>query len=229
MILKLQRTDRVRDPLDSILNRMSKVIHRIDTPFITGIMVCHMGHTVNDRISHIDVRRCHIDLSAQHLLSVLIFSRTHLLEQLQVFLYRTIAIWAFFSRLCQRAAVLPHLFRREIAYKRFSLFDQPDCTFVHLVKIIRRKIEMLSPVSAQPFDIFFNRIHELHLLFRRIRVVKSHVECAAILLCKAIIQKDRFGMPDMEISVRLRREPRTDMIVYTFRKIFIYFLLYKIL
>ena len=99
-------------------------------------MVCHVGYTVNDRISHIDVGRRHINLGTEHFLAVLIFSRTHLFKQLQVFFYGAIAVRAFFSRLSQRAAVFSHLLRRKVAHKRFSFFDQPDCTFVHLIEII---------------------------------------------------------------------------------------------
>ena len=35
MVFKLKSTDRVGNSLDSIRNRMSEVIHRIDTPLIS--------------------------------------------------------------------------------------------------------------------------------------------------------------------------------------------------
>ena len=71
VILKLQRTDGMGNALDGILDRMRKIVHRIDAPFIAGIVMCHMSHTVDDRVSHVDIRGCHIDLGTQHLLAVL--------------------------------------------------------------------------------------------------------------------------------------------------------------
>ena len=68
------------DSLDRIFDRMCEIIHRIDTPFISGVVVCHAGHTVDHRIAHIDVRRVHIDLRTEYFFSVLIFALAHLLE-----------------------------------------------------------------------------------------------------------------------------------------------------
>ena len=62
MIFKLQRTDGMSDLLHRVLDGVCKVIHRIDTPFIPGIVMVHMGHPVDDRIPHVDIRRSHIDL-----------------------------------------------------------------------------------------------------------------------------------------------------------------------
>ena len=82
MILKLQRTDGMSDMLDRILDRMSKVIHRIDAPGVTGIVVSHMGYTVNDRVTHVDIWGCHVDLGTQHFLAVLVFTLFHLFKEL---------------------------------------------------------------------------------------------------------------------------------------------------
>ena len=72
----------MRDSLDRILKRMCKIIHRIDAPFIAGSVVCHVCHTVDDRISHIDVGRTHIDACAEHFLTIRVLSFPHLLKQL---------------------------------------------------------------------------------------------------------------------------------------------------
>ena len=80
MILELKSTDRVCDVLNRVLDRMSEVVHRIDAPLVTGIVVCHVSDTVDDRITHVDIRRCHIDLCAENLLSVLIHAVLHVLK-----------------------------------------------------------------------------------------------------------------------------------------------------
>ena len=56
MVLKLQRTDRMGNAFDGVLDRMREVVHRVDAPGIAGSVVMHMGYTVDNRVSHVDVR-----------------------------------------------------------------------------------------------------------------------------------------------------------------------------
>ena len=82
MVLKLQGTDGMSNVLNGILNRMRKVVHRVNAPCVTSIVMSHVCHTVNNRISHVDVRGSHVNLGAKHLLAVLILALFHLLEEL---------------------------------------------------------------------------------------------------------------------------------------------------
>ena len=109
MIFKFQSTDRVGNVLYSIFDRMSKVIHRIDTPLITCIVMVHMSHTVNDRISHVDIRRSHIDLCTQNFLAILIFAFLHLLKKTQVLFDGTVSVWAFLTWSIEIPSVLSDL------------------------------------------------------------------------------------------------------------------------
>ena len=61
---------------NSILDGMREIVHRVNAPFVTGILVRHMCHTIDDGISHVDVGRCHIDAGTQYLGAVLILSGT---------------------------------------------------------------------------------------------------------------------------------------------------------
>ena len=81
MILKLQGTDGMGDPLDGVLDGVGEVIHGIDAPLVSGVVVGHVGYPVDDRVAHIDIRGSHIDLRPQHLLAVGVFSGAHLLEE----------------------------------------------------------------------------------------------------------------------------------------------------
>ena len=69
------------DPLDSILDRMSEIVHRINAPFVASIVMADVSDAVDDRISHIDVGRTHIDARTEHFLTVRILSFPHLLKQ----------------------------------------------------------------------------------------------------------------------------------------------------
>ena len=81
MILKFQGTDRMADSFNGILNRMCKIIHRVDAPGVTCSVMRHMCHTVDDRVTHIDIRRCHINFRTQNLFSILKFSVLHILKE----------------------------------------------------------------------------------------------------------------------------------------------------
>ncbi len=69
---------------------------------------------VHHRIAHIQIRRGHVDLGAQHARSVGKFSGLHALETDQILFHRAIAVRTVLSGLGQGAAVLANFFRRKI-------------------------------------------------------------------------------------------------------------------
>ena len=216
------------DALDRILDRMCEIVHRIDAPFISGVMVSHMSHTVDDRISHIDIRGCHIDFCAKHTAAVLKFSVFHLLEQFQVFLNAAVSVRAVFSRLCQRSPVFTDLFRTQVADICLSFFDQLYRRLIHLVKVVGREIQMILPVGAQPLDIFFDRLNKFRFFFGRVCIIKTKVKFTVIFFCHSVAQQDRFGMSDVQVAVGLRRETGADMVINALCQVFVNGLLDKI-
>ena len=52
MILELERTERVRDPLDRIGQRMGEVVHRVDAPVVAGPVVraCRIRKSIGSRM-----------------------------------------------------------------------------------------------------------------------------------------------------------------------------------
>ena len=62
---KLQRADAVRDAFDVIAQAMREVVHRIDAPFVAGVMMRGVPDAVEQRIAQPDVGRRHVDLRAQ--------------------------------------------------------------------------------------------------------------------------------------------------------------------
>ena len=57
VIFKLKRTKRECYALLGIRKRMSKIIHRIDAPLVACLMMRNMRNSVNNRVTHIEVRR----------------------------------------------------------------------------------------------------------------------------------------------------------------------------
>ena len=109
--------------LNGILNGVGKIVHWINAPLIPCVVMAHTGYTINNRVSHIDIWGSHIDLSAKHLLTVLILSFLHLLKQAQIFLYTAVPVRTFLARSCKIASVFPDLLCCQIADKGLSLLN----------------------------------------------------------------------------------------------------------
>ncbi|CSB03133.1 Uncharacterised protein [Vibrio cholerae] len=61
VVLEFQSTNRVRNAFERIRNTVCEIVHRIDAPLVTRLVVFSKTHTVQNRITHYDKRRCHID------------------------------------------------------------------------------------------------------------------------------------------------------------------------
>ena len=142
--------------LKRIFQRMSKVIHWINAPFISCIMMFHPCDAIKNRIPHIHISGCHIDLRPQHFASIRIFSCFHILEQLKILFRCAVTIWAVLSRFRQSSSVFTNFIRRQITYIRLSFLNQKFSAFIHFIKIIRRKIDWPIVFGSQPFHIFFD-------------------------------------------------------------------------
>ena len=70
----------MRDAFDGIRNRMGVIVHRIDAPLITRHMVRSVADAVQQRIAHLHVRVCHVNLGAQNMLAVFEFPFAHAAE-----------------------------------------------------------------------------------------------------------------------------------------------------
>ena len=221
VILEFQCTDRMCDSFDCILDRMSEVIHRINAPGVSGSVVSHVSYTVDNRVTHVHIRRCHVDLGTKNFFSIGIFAGFHFFKKLKVFFNRTIAVWTFFTRLCQSSAVLTDFIGSQVADISLSFFDQFDGCFVHLSEIIGSEEKSVLPVGTKPFDISFNRFYKFTFFFCRVRIIKTHIKLAVVFFGKSVIQKNGFGMPDMEVSIRFRWEAGVYGIINTFRQILV--------
>jgi len=79
-----------------------------------------------------------------------------------------------------------------------------------LLEVVRRVVQVLAPVEAQPADIGLDAVDELLLLLDGVRVVEAEVRPSAELGGDAEVQADRLGVADVEVAVGLRRESRDD-------------------
>ena len=64
MIFKLQGADRMRHVFDGIRLPMRVVVHGIDAPLIASTVMLGAQDPVHDRVTHVQIRRRHVDLRA---------------------------------------------------------------------------------------------------------------------------------------------------------------------
>ena len=95
-----------------------------------------------------------------------------------------------------------------IANIRISIFDQFNSISNHFFKIIACKSYFIGSV-AEPFNVIFNFLNKLMSLFLRIRIIVSKKASAIQSFWSFKVNSDSFNMPNMKITVRLRRKPKT--------------------
>ena len=176
---------------------MRKIIHRIDAPGITGIMMRHMCHTIDDRITHVHIRRRHINTGSQYLLAILILSVLHLGKDAQIFFDAAFPPRIVLARMLKISSGLTDLLRRQIRDISLSFFDQLHSTLIHAPEIVRRKEETVFIIRAEPLYILLNGFHELAFFLGRIRIVKTEIKLSAVFLCHTVVGQDRLCMPDV--------------------------------
>ena len=78
---------------------------------------------------------------------------------------------------------------------------------------------MLPPIEAEPAHVGLDGVDIFLLFLGRIGVVETQIAMAAEFLGDAEIQRDRLGVADMQITVRLRREAGDDRLMPARRQI----------
>ena len=192
---------------------MRVVVHRVDAPFVAGADVVGALDAVDDRVAHVDVGRGHVDLGAQHHGAVGEFAVTHAREQIQVLFRRTVAARAVLAGLGQRAAIFAHLFRRQVVHIGQTLVDQLNGKIVQRIEIVRRPAHFAVPLKSQPAHVVLDGLRVFRIFLLRIGVVEAQVAQAVVIPGQTEVQADGFGVTNMKITIRLRRESGDDALM----------------
>src|SRR5687768_6424516 len=123
------------------------------------------------------------------------------------------AVRALAPGLGQRAAVLPNLVGRQTVDVRLAVANELLRPLIELLEIVRRVIQVLAPLEAEPSDVALDLVDVLLRLFYRIGVVEPQVAVAAKLLGDAEIDANRLRVPDVETPVRLGWKSRDNAVV----------------
>jgi Flp pilus assembly protein TadD len=208
MVLELQRADRVGDVLDGVRLAVGEIVARIDVPGVAGARMVGMQNAIEHGIAQVDVARGHVDLRPQHPRAVRELAGAHAREQVEVLLHRAVAVRAVATGLGQRAAAQADLLLGLVVDIGLAGPDQVLRPGVELLEIIGSKVQVRSPVEAEPAHVALDGVDVFLLLLGRVGIVEPQVAAAAELLGNAEVEADRLGMPEVEVAVGLRREAR---------------------
>jgi len=137
------------------------------------------------------------------------FPLAHPAEQVEILGDRAIAIWAVCAWNLRSAALVADLFAGLAVDVGESELDQLLGPQIELFEVVAG-VEQPVPLEAEPADIVLNRLDVFGLFGGRVRIVEPQIALAAELLGDAKVQADRLGVSDVQIPVRLRREPCLD-------------------
>ena len=210
MRFEFQRTDGVGNAFDPVAKRVRKVIHRVDTPLVTGAVVGAVLDAVDDRVAHVHVRARKIHLGAETLLAVGVLAVAHLAEQLHVLFDAAVAVRARAAGLAGVvAAVFLHLVAGQVFHVGLAHLDKLFGKGVNLVVVVAGEVFAALPFKAEPLHVFTDGVHVFHVFLGGVRVVKAQVRDAAeilVLVCRTEIQADGLGVSDVDVAVGFGRK-----------------------
>ena len=212
MGFELERADGVRDAFDPVADRVGKVVHRVDAPLVASAMVRAMLDAVDDRVAHVHVRACEVDLGTEALFAIGVLAVAHFVEELHVLFDAAIAVGARAAGLAGIvAAVFLHFVASQIFDISLAHFNHLFGKGVNLVVVVACE-KFFFPFKAEPLHVFADGIDVFHIFLGRVRVVEAEVRKAAELLGSAEVQADGLGMANVNVAVRFGRETRQHVI-----------------
>src|SRR5215813_13571806 len=93
------------DAFDVIAQAMRKIVQRINAPPVAGMMMFGVANAIEDRITHPDVRRSHVDFRTERARAIGKFAILHPGEQIEILFDRAIPERAFLAGLIWSTAI----------------------------------------------------------------------------------------------------------------------------
>jgi hypothetical protein len=214
LVFKLQRADAVGDLLQRVFNRVGKGVHRVDAPFVAGVVVGGAADAVDGRVAHVDVGAGHVDFGTQNHSAIGMLSLRHLPETFQILGRGAGAVGAVHAGLAKVAPVGAHLLGGLFVHIGVAGFDQVFRCAVHEVEVVAGLVQVADtmgvPVKTQPLHRVQNAVDVFGVFFFGVGVVKAHVAHATVVARQAKVQANAFGMAHVQVAIGLGWETGAD-------------------
>mmetsp|Transcript_82104 Transcript_82104/g.145037 ORF Transcript_82104/g.145037 Transcript_82104/m.145037 type:complete len:405 (+) Transcript_82104:1424-2638(+) len=176
--LELQRADGVSDALQGIALAVGIVVHGVDAPLVSCAVVVGVLDAVDGGITHVHVWVGHVNLSTEHALPILELAILHAVKQGQVLFNSSVAKRTVRARLNDTPSVLAHLCQCLAVHIGNPILDHVQGPLIVLVKVVRGKVQVVTPYTTQPGNVLLDGLHILSLLFGRVCIVEAQVGAA---------------------------------------------------
>ena len=144
--------------------------------------------------------RPHVDLGAQHFLTIAKFARAHTAEQIKVFIDAAVAPGAFASGFGQRAAVFADFLRRKVVHIGLAHLDELFGIVIELLEVVGSVKFAVIPHAAKPAHILTDGINVFRFFLGGVGVVKAQVAQPAKLPGNAKVKADGLGMEPRPVA-----------------------------
>ena len=209
-VFKFQRADAVGDTFYRIRLSVRVIVGRIDTPRIARAMMSDIANAVHDRITEQHHLMPHVNFRQQYVFAFVELTGFHATKQIQVFFSAAASMRTVDARLRRCPTAGPDVFKRQAADVGFVFVNELLRPLIKLFKVVRGEEQSVFPVKTQPANICLDRFHVFHVFLFRIRVVKSQIARATVLLSNTEVQADGLRVADMQIAIGFRGETGLD-------------------
>ena len=130
-----------------------------------------MANAVDHGITHHNIGMRHVNLQAQNMLAIFVFTITHLTKDRQIVIRGAFTIRTIFSSLTKVAAISVNVVSTLTINIRFAILNQDFCKLIEAIEVITCVIQMRTPIKAQPFHCIQNTIRVLDIFLNGVGVV----------------------------------------------------------
>ncbi len=207
--VEFERAERVRGALDGVALAMRPVVGGIDHPGVVCAVMMTASNAVHDRVAQLHVLVLHVDLGSQHVRPIGELAGPHSTEQVEALRCRSVAMWRLDTGLAVAAALGADRVAVLVVDVRLAVVDQQLGPVVQLLEVVAG-VQGLARVVTQPAQVGQDALDERHLLGVGVGVVESQLADTTELAGQFEIERDRLGMADVEIAIRLGWEAGLD-------------------
>ena len=161
---------------------MGEVVHGVGIPLVASADVGDVEYTIDEWVAEQHVGVSHVDLGTQYECAWFALTAIHELEQLEVFLNGTIAVWAVGTWASGGTLLLGNNLGALFVDISASLLDEPYGKVPELLEVVAGIVD-IGPLKAQPLDIVLDALDVFCVLLDGVCIVEAQVALTAVLLC----------------------------------------------
>ena len=172
MIFELEGAKGMGDVLEGVFEGMRVVVHRVNAPSITGVVVMGVHDPIEHGIAQVHVRGGEVDFGAQDHGAIGKFSRAHATEKIEIFGDQTLAPRRRSAGDIEIASGFAHLLVRLLIDIGEAFFDERDGAIEVKFEVVTGEMQRI-PLEAEPFHVLANALDVFDFFLRGISIIEA--------------------------------------------------------